>query len=81
MEHKRTTNRFMKALETTEQPSQELMIVKTVESLLSVVNHNLGKLDKLAAGSTKHKVLVRKAFEEIDLFEKTTLFDLQKAFE
>ena len=65
-----------------EQPNQELMIIKIIQDLMTVVNNNLSKLDEETQMLSCHRnVLVRRALEEIDLFERTTLFDLQKAFE
>ena len=55
----------------TEQPNQ--VIVKTIQSLLTVVNDNLMKLPDSPMKS--------EAIEEIDLFQRTTLNDLQKAYE
>ncbi len=62
-----------------EQPNQ---IVKTIQSLMTVVNNNLEKLNESTKFLSCHRnSLVLKALEEIDIFEKTTLYDLQKAFE
>ncbi|HDY88653.1 MAG TPA: hypothetical protein ENH82_11165 [bacterium] len=62
-------------------PNTNAMIVKTIQGLMTVVNNNLSKLDEETQMLSCHRnALVRKALEEIDLFEKTTLFDLQKAF-
>ena len=61
-----------------EQPN--LKIIGEIEGLISQVNEKLYNLDKQAMGSTKHKVLVRKALEEIDLFQKT-MRESRKAFE
>ncbi len=58
------------------------MIIKTIQSLISVINNNLEKLSESTKFLSCHRnSLVLKALEEIDIFEKTTLFDLQKAFE
>ena len=66
----------------TEQPNQELMIVKAIHSLISAVSRELGKLDEETQMLSCHRNrLILRALEEIDLFEKTTLFELQKAFE
>ena len=63
-----------------EQPNQE--IVKTIQSLMTVVNNNLEKLNESTKFLSCHRnSLVLKALEEIDIFEKTTLFDLQRCFE
>lgn len=61
----------------TEQPNTNVMIIKTIQGLIGVINHNLAKIS-FNIGNDK---LVAKALEEIDLFEKATLFELQKAFE
>ena len=71
----------LRTIDKPEWPNQSLMIVKTIQSLITVVNDNLGKLDVLSIGSTKHKVLIRQALEEINLFECTTLNKLQKEYE
>lgn len=69
------------------QPNPELMIIKTIQGLTTEILDNLGKLtDPKATEHTKiawNKILTlkAKAIEEIDLFEKTTLYELQKAFE
>ena len=55
-------------------PNVDLMLVMTIENLMNVVNHNLEKLNI-------HNPLAAQALEEIDLFQKTTLFKLRKAFE
>jgi len=66
----------------TEQPNQNLIMVKTIQIILSIVNDNLGKLNSNTFNLSCHRnPLVMRALEEIDLFEKTTLFELQKAFE
>ena len=65
-----------------EQPNQEIMIVKTIQSLMTVVNNNLEKLNESTKFLSCHRnSLVLKALEAIDLFERTDLFELQKAFE
>ena len=61
-----------------EQPNTNAMIIKTIQGLITCVNDNLGKLNELAEDGN---YLAQKGLEEIDLFEKTTLFDLQKEFE
>ncbi len=65
-----------------EQPNPELMIVKTIQGLMSTTNNQLDKLNELTKLLSCHRnSLVRKALEEINLFEKTTLFELQRSFE
>ena len=56
-----------------EQPNQNLMIITEIEGLMSQVNEKLYKLPNIVSRF--------KAIEEIDLFQKTTLFELRKAFE
>ena len=70
---------------------QNLKIISEIEGLISQVNENLAKLsdfnlrkafsrfDFKIDDSMKNKV--SQAIEEIDLFQKTTLFELRKAFE
>ena len=66
--------------ELTEQPNQNLMIIKEIGGLLSQVNDKLYKLPETKI--MKCQLTLRgKALEEIDLFEKTTLYELQKEFE
>lgn len=73
--------------ELTEQPNKELLIAKTIQGLISAVNRELGELSLITASKyleidiKLRYSLITKALEEIDLFEKTTLFELQKAFE
>ena len=68
------------------EPGQEaicenIILVKTIQSLMTVVNHNLGKLNENTKYLSCHRnPLVLKALEEIDVFQQTTLNDLQKAF-
>ena len=54
-------------------PEQPNQIAKTIQSLMTVVNDNLMKLPDSPMKS--------EAIEEIDEFQRTTLNDLQKAFE
>ena len=77
----RELNEFIKTSRT-EQPNQNLMIVKTIEGLIGVVNHNLGKLNENTKMLSCHRnSLILQALEEIDIFQKTTMHDLRKAFE
>ena len=67
-----------------EQPNQNLMIIEEIEGLLSQVNDKLKKLDYRSVTSKmslKRDKTRSQALEEIDLFQKTTLFDLRRAFE
>ena len=64
--------------------NKNLMIIEEIESLMSQVNEEVEQLEApIATDSTKNKrlELKRQALEEIDLFQKTTLFKLRKAFE
>ncbi len=57
-----------------------LMIIKEIEGLMSQVNEKLVSLDDghyVNVKATKKN----QALQEIDLFQKTTLFELRKAFE
>ncbi len=66
----------------TEQPNTNAMIVKTIQGLMSVINNELDKLNEETKYLSCHRnSLVLRALEEIDVFEKTTLYELQKAFE
>lgn len=59
---------------------QNLKIISEIEGLISKVNEELERLDVghyLCVKAVKRSV----ALEEIDLFQKTTLFELRKAFE
>lgn len=67
----------MHSNKTAEQPNKNLMIIEEIEGLISQVNE---KLERLEAYYGKSKVK-NQALEEIDLFQKTTLFELRKAFE
>ena len=58
----------------TEQPNQNLMIIEEIEGLLSQVNSKISL-------HLPYCPLRVQALEEIDLFQKTTLFELRKAFE
>ena len=60
-----------------EQPNQNLMIIEEIEGLMSQVNEKIRELPFNSTNSPK----ISTALEEIDLFQKTTLFDLRKAFE
>ena len=72
-----------------EQPNQNLMIIEEIEGLMSQVNDKLGELKALTfivntdskKSIFKGPILISQALEEIDLFQKTTLFELRKAFE
>lgn len=73
--------------EVVEQPNQNIniMIIEQIEGLMSQVNEKLDKLQPIADVSDialiGRKEKKGRAIEEIDLFQKTTLFDLRKAFE
>ena len=61
----------------TEQPNKNLMIIEEIEGLMSQVNEKIRALDF----NSKNSPRISLALEEIDLFQKTTLFELRKAFE
>ncbi|MCK5016940.1 MAG: hypothetical protein KAS32_07690 [Candidatus Peribacteraceae bacterium] len=66
-----------------DQPNQNLMIITEIEGLMSEVNERLDEIiitDKIPGDSVR-KLRKSQALEEIDLFQKTTLFDLRKDFE
>ena len=73
-------NEFIKA-KNIEQPNKELMIIKTIQGLISQVNEKLGELDKITAPATKCKTLIGQALDDMDIFQRTKLAELQKAFE
>lgn len=61
-----------------------IMIVEKIEGLLGQVNENIEELEVLGENAdvtNKRTILKGKAFEEIDLFQKTTLFELRRCFE
>lgn len=62
-----------------EQPN--LKIIEEIEGLISQVNDKIAKLALSDLGVDKGYSEIMKASEEIDLFQKTTLFALRKAFE
>ena len=68
-----------------DQPNQNLMIIEEIEGLISQVNEKIGKLNISGNNemliNSKALNLAQMASEEIDLFQKTTLFELRKAFE
>lgn len=65
-----------------EQPNTNAMIIKTIQGLMTVVNDNLVKLrESIYIINSKQALIAAKALKEIDLFQKKTLFELQKAFE
>jgi hypothetical protein len=66
---------------TEEQLNKELIVIKTIQGLISAVNRELGVLDKLTSSKTKHKVLIGQALDDMDIFQRTNLAELQKAFE
>ena len=74
---------------TTKQPNKELLIVKKIQSLMSEASERLDELDKnIQFLSCAKPLLVRQAhkdisqlIEAVDMFEKTTLYELQRQFE
>ena len=64
-----------------EQPNQNLMIIEEIGGLMSQVNEKLDILSRNTFMLCQQPMLISVALKEIDLFQKTTLFDLRKAFE
>ena len=74
-----------------EQPNKDLMIIEEIEGLMSQVNEKVNKLNednKLSVFNPQTLsqqrniiIIISTALEEIDLFQKTTLFELRKTFE
>ena len=65
-----------------------LKIIEAIECLISQVNDRLGELkastfivDSNSNNIFRGPKLISQALEEIDLFQKTTLFELRKALE
>ena len=56
-----------------EQPNKELLTIKKIQALTTLISDNLDELPQ--------STLKAQAIEDIDLFERTTLFQLQKAVE
>lgn len=65
------------------QPLENLKIIEEIEGLISQVNDKIHKLTFTHESSniTRKQTLWLQALEDIDLFQKTTLFELRKAFE
>ena len=66
------------------QPNQNLMIIiEEIEGLMSQVNEKLNKIDVLLSQAQQSNAytILSQSREEIDLFQKTTLFELRRAFE
>jgi len=59
-------------------PNETVMLIGKIQGLTSLIT---GKLYALEGTTDKQIATLSQAREEIDLFEKTTLFELQKAFE
>lgn len=65
-----------------EQPNQNLMIIEEIEGLISQVNEKLLIVNiTVPMDDSKQSKLIAQALEEIDLFQKTTLFKLRRDFE
>jgi len=63
-------------------PNKEIMIIDEIEGLISQVNDKLNKINTVfTTDNPKPWQAKDMAIEEIDLFQKTTLFELRKAFE
>ena len=56
-----------------EQSNQQLMLIQTIQGLTACILNSITKLPE--------SELKAKALEEIDLFKKTTLYELQKEYE
>lgn len=56
-----------------EQPNQQLMLIQTIQNLTTCISNSITKLPE--------SLLKDMALEEIDLFVKTTLYELQKEYE
>lgn len=66
----------------TEQPNQNLMLITEIEGLMSQVNEKLDNMkENTLMLSCNRPKLILQALEEIDILQKTTLFELRKAFE
>lgn len=68
-----------------EPSNQNLKIIEEIEGLISQVNEKLDILNREWASlisENKYRLMVKisQAVDEIDLFQKTTLFELRKAF-
>ena len=59
------------------QPNSNAMIIKAIQGLMTCATGKIGEL----SDKQNTRAIRCKAIEEIDLFEKTTLFELQKEFE
>lgn len=71
------TNYYPLSCDKPEQPN--LKIIAEIEGLISQVNDKLYKIREFKR--TKQLNIRTQALEEIDLFQKNTLFELRKAFE
>lgn len=74
---KECEHNWLDTINRTEPEQPNLKIIEEIEGLISQVNE---KLEKLEAYYGKSNVK-NQALEEIGLFQKTTLFELRKAFE
>lgn len=69
------------------QPNPNLKIVKTIQERMHVITNELEKLKIVGNGGSDNEGkllqynIKNQALEDVDLFERTTLFELQKAFE
>ena len=64
--------------------NKNIMIIEEIEGLMTQVNNKLDELEVMSVTSDntdKRDKAQHQATEEIDLFQKTTLFELRKAFE
>ena len=58
-------------------PNKDIMIIEEIEGLMNQAMRKIGDIND----NVGTRALRAKSFEEIDLFQKTTLFELRKAFE
>lgn len=72
------------------EPNKNLMIIEKIEGSMNEANESLESLENNLLNRDQsaqkkppyiRKQAIDKALEEIDLFQKTTLFELRRAFE
>lgn len=76
--------RVNKTEDANEHPAKaNIEIITEIEGLISKVNERMGDLyeEQIGLSNSPNTKKVAQALEEIDLFQKTTLFELRKAFE
>ena len=57
----------------TEQPNQQIMLIKTIQGLTTAILHDISKLPE--------SVLKDQAYDDMNIFETGILFRLQKEYE